>query len=127
RRRRAVRRLALRALRDGCLVGGHVAQVASWASATCSDPAVRSVLLLLCEAEAWSAALWADVLAWALEQQPRTVARLRRVDLVERSPLLDRPPGADPVVLAAHGWPRPEEVARMWAVHRPTVLARLQP
>lgn len=123
--RRALRRLALRALRDGCLLGGHAAQVTCWASATSTDPAVRASLLVIADAEAWCAALWADVLTWALQQQPRLVGRLRRVDLAERSPLLERPAEADPAVLAAHGWPRPEEVARMWAAHRPTVLARL--
>ncbi|MCW2778469.1 MAG: ferritin-like protein [Frankiales bacterium] len=121
----ALRRLALRALRDGWLLGGHVAQVTSWAGATCSDPAVREVLTVVARAEAAQAALWRDVLDWALAQRPRLLGRLRKVDLVQRSPLLDRPAQADPVVLAAHGWPRTEEVARLWAAHRAVVVARL--
>lgn len=122
---RALRRLALRALRDGLLVSGHAAQVTGWAAATCGDPAVRTVLSDVCRAEAGAAAVWGDVLDWALVQRPRLVARLRRLDLAETSPLAERPAGSAPVVLAAHGWPRVEEVARLYAAHRAGVLARL--
>ncbi|MCW2607877.1 MAG: hypothetical protein JWO60_2570, partial [Frankiales bacterium] len=117
---------ALRALRDGELAGGHAAQVTCWAGATCSDPAVRAGLAVVARGEATARSLWSDVLDWALAQQPRLRKRLRRVDLAETSPLLARPPGADPAVLAAHGWPRPDEVARLWAAHRALVLLRLQ-
>lgn len=121
----ALRRLALRALRDGWLVGGHAAQVTSWAAATCTDPSARSVLGLVARSEAAQAQLWRDVLEWALAREPHLLARLRRVDLVETSPFVRRPAGADPAVLAAHGWPRPEEVARLWAAHRAAVVAGL--
>lgn len=125
--RRALRRLAVRALRDGCLVGGHVAQVTCWASATSADPAVRTALAVVTAAETRAAAVWSDVLDWSLLQRPRLLRRLRAVDLVETSPLaaLVAGVGGDPAVLAAHGWPRPDQLARLWAVHRAGVVARL--
>ena len=125
--RAALRRLALRALRDGCLLGGHVAQVASWASATSSDPAARAALRVVASAQASTTAVWGDVLTWCLAQQPRLAARLRRVELAEQSRLvlaLAQAPG-DPALLAAHGWPRLAEVERLWAAHRAAVLARV--
>lgn len=127
RARPALRRLAVRALRDGCLLGGHAAQVTCWASATATDPAVQAALAVVADTEARAVALWSDVLDWTLAQRPRLVARLRDVDLVERSPLAElvRGVAGDPVVLAAHGWPRASEVDRLWAAHRAGVLARL--
>lgn len=125
--RAALRRLALRALRDGCLLGGHVAQVACWASATSTDPAARAALRVVAEGEASATSVWNDVLAWCLTQQPRLVVRLRRVELAEHSQVaraLAQAPG-DPAVLAAHGWPRLAEVERLWSAHRAAVLARV--
>lgn len=124
---RALRRLAVRALRDGCLLTGHTAQVTCWASATAVDPAVRSALALVADTEARAAALWSDVLDWTLGQRPRLLRRLRSVDLAGRSPLQELVGSVtgDAAVLAAHGWPRPDQVQRLWAVHRAGVLARL--
>lgn len=125
--RAALRRLALRALRDGCLLGGHAAQVTCWAAATCTDPGARVALAVVADAEARAGVLWADVLTWCLAQRPRLAVRLRKVDLPETSPLVQALSAVrgDPRVLAAHGWPRPQEVARMWAAHRAAVVDRL--
>ncbi len=125
--RRALGRLAVTAYREGCLVAGHTAQVATWAAATAEDPAVRAALATVAAEEALHTALWEDVLAWCLEVRPKVRRRLRRLDLPTTSPVLAAYRGleVDPGVLTAHGCPRPQDVARLWAAHRAGVVARL--
>ncbi|MCW2665347.1 MAG: hypothetical protein JWN57_309, partial [Frankiales bacterium] len=115
------------AYRDGCLVGGHAAQVASWSAAMADDAAVRAVLAEFAAEEALLTALWHDVLDWCLLLRPQLRRRLRGADLPTVSPLLAAYRGvtADPSVLAAHGWARPGDVARLWTAHRATVVASL--
>lgn len=125
--RAALGRLAVTAYRDGCLVGGHAAQVATWSAATADDPAVRGVLGEFAAEEVLLTALWQDVLDWCLVVRPALRRRLRRIDLPTASPLLAAYRGltVDPVVLAAHGWARQGDVARLWAAHRAAVVGRL--
>lgn len=125
--RAALGRLAVTAYRDGCLVGGHAAQVASWSAAMADDAAVRAVLAEFAAEEALLTALWHDVLDWCLLLRPQLRRRLRGADLPTVSPLLAAYRGvtADPSVLAAHGWARPGDVARLWTAHRATVVASL--
>jgi hypothetical protein len=125
--RAALQRLAVTAYREGCLVGGHAAQVATWSAATADDAAVRAVLAEFASEEALLTALWHDVLDWCLLVRPQLRRRLRRLDLPTASPVLVAYRGvtADPSVLAAHGWARSGDVARLWAAHRATVVASL--
>lgn len=126
--RAALTRLAVEALRDGCLHEGGMAAVARLAADGADDPALRASLDVIATDEAGHAVLSFDVLAWCLAAGDAALrSRVARelVDLPVGGPDLPRP-DADPEVLARHGWPTPYDVERVFAAHRLAVVARVE-
>lgn len=126
--RAALTRLAVEALRDGCLHEGGMAAVARLAADGADDPDLRASLDVIATDEAGHAVLSFDVLAWCLSAGD---SRLRSRIVTELAGLPVGGPDlpqvdADPEVLARHGWPTSYDVARVFAAHRLAVVARVE-
>jgi hypothetical protein len=120
--RGALRRLALEALRDGCLNEGYNAALAAAGAAAATDPAVREALERVAREEAAHTALSWQVLGWSLASGGPAVARavaraLRSLPGAAAVPT----PRAD---LEAHGWPSPETSREAFARTRAEVAER---
>lgn len=121
-RGRALRRVAVEALRDGCLNEGYNAALAAAGAAAATDPAVREALARIAREETAHTELSWQVLGWCLSLGDRRVA-----GAVARA--LRRLPAAAPVPtprddLERHGWPSPATAAAAYAGVRATVADR---
>jgi hypothetical protein len=118
--RAALTRLAVEALRDGCLHEGHMAGAARLAADLATDRGVRESLDVVARDEAGHAVLSHDLLAWCLEAGDRELAQLPTD--APATPASD----GDPAVLETHGWPRQERLDALFAAHRTAVVARVE-
>jgi hypothetical protein len=118
RRRTALTKLAVEALRDGCLNEGTAGALAAAGAATAADPALRAALTTVAADEDAHAELSWQVLGWCLDTGGRPVRDAVAAALRRLQPLAPEPtPG-----LAAYGWPEPAAAAAVAArVHAATV------
>ena len=122
RRTAALRRLAVEALRDGCLNEGYAAGLAAAGAARATDPAARHALDRIAGDEAGHTELSWRLLGWSLDAGGppvrAAVARtLRSLPSTAPAPT----PRAD---LEAHGWPSPATAAEVYAAVRAGVVDR---
>ncbi len=126
--RAALTRLAVEALRDGCLYEGHAATVARLAADTATDPGVRESLDVIATDEAGHAVLSHDLLAWCLatgDSRLRTRITKELAALPTEAPASPTADG-QPGVLEQHGWPTRAAVVRAFEVHRTALVARVE-
>ncbi|HEX8002446.1 MAG TPA: hypothetical protein VF519_07095 [Mycobacteriales bacterium] len=117
-----LRRLALDALRDGCLNEGHAAALAAAGAASATDAGVRAALTRIAADEARHAELAWRVLGWALDAGGRPVAGA--VAYAVRALPLRIDPATPRADLEAYGWPSPATSAAAYADVRAAVVAR---
>lgn len=120
-RRGTLRRLAVEALRDGCLLEGYAGELAAAGADSAVDPAVAAALRGIARDEAAHAELSWRILGWCLATEPRAaraVARALRT-LPRTAPVPT--PDAD---LGAHGWPAPGVANGVFAEVRARVADR---
>lgn len=109
----ALRRLAVEALRDGCVGEGYAAALAAAGAATAADPALREAFGGIARDEAAHAELSWRVLGWSLDAggTPVAAAVARALRSLPAAPALP----TERADLEAYGWPAPATAEAAYA------------